>query len=452
MVARPRKGRYDTGMDGVPRDREILALALPALGALVAEPLYVLGDTAIVGHLGTVPLAGLALAGLLLSELLGFCTFLEYGTTAKAARLFGARQEADALDVGVQATWLALGLGALLVIAVELAARPATELLGGGATPAVAQAVRWLRIAALGAPFVLVTAAAQGWMRGFQNTRTPLVVIGAANVFSIALSALLIMGFGMGIEGSAIANVTAQTAGGAVFLVLLGRRGVRLGPRLSGIRGQLAAARDVSLRTLSFFVAFTIATGVAARIGTAQLAAQQIGVQLWTFCALFLDSTAIAAQALVGRLLGASAVGPATAISRRLLWAGAFLGCAFALVLAAGYALIPRIFTSDPAVIEQAHVLWPWLVAMMPAAGWVFALDGVLFGAGDLRFLRNVTAVGALGGFVPLSLATAAFGFGLGGIWAGLAAFIAIRTGLGWARWRGRRWVVGGVAMVDEAA
>src|SRR5881275_1275238 len=135
----------------MPRDREILALALPALGALVAEPLYVLGDTAIVGHLGTVPLAGLALGGLLLSELLGFCTFLEYGTTARAARLFGARQEAAALDVGVQATWLALALGAVLVAVVEVGARPAAELLGGGPTPAVDQAVSWLRIAALGA-------------------------------------------------------------------------------------------------------------------------------------------------------------------------------------------------------------------------------------------------------------------------------------------------------------
>src|SRR5690242_5866325 len=426
---------------GMPTDREILWLAIPALGALVAEPLYVLGDTAIVGHLGTVPLAGLALGGLLLSELLGFCTFLEYGTTAKAARLFGARQEAAALEVGVQATWLAVGLGAAAVVLVELGAEPACRLLGGGSTPAVAQAVSWLRIAAFGAPAVLVTAAAQGWMRGFQDTRTPLIVIGVSNAVSIGLSAFLVMGVGLGIEGSAIANVVAQTGSAALFLAVLSRRAARLGPQWSGIRAQLAAARDVSLRTLSFFVAFTIATGVAARLGTAQLAAQQIGVQLWTFCALFLDSTAIAAQALVGRLLGASAVGAASALGRRLLWAGAFLGCGFAMLLAAGYDLIPRIFTSDPRVIHEAHVLWPWLVVMMPAAGWVFALDGVLFGAGDMRFLRNVTAVGALVGFVPLSLAAGAFDLGLGGIWAGLAAFIAIRTALGWARWRGRRWL-----------
>lgn len=131
--------------------------------------------------------------------------------------------------------------------------------------------------------------------------------------------------------------------------------------------------------------------------------------------------------------------------------AGTLLGCAFALVLGGGYALIPHIFTSDPRVLHETRVLWPWLVVMMPAAGYVFALDGVLFGAGDLRFLRDVTAVGALAGFVPLSLASAAFGLGLGGLWAGLAAFVAIRLVMGFVRWRGGRWLVGGVAMVDEA-
>jgi putative MATE family efflux protein len=434
----------------MPTDREVLALAVPALGALIAEPLYVLGDTAIVGHLGTIPLAGLALAGLLLGEVFGFCTFLEYGTTAKAARLFGAGERGEALDVGVQATWLALAMGVALVVLIEVAASPAARLLGGGSTPAVAQAVEWLRIAALGAPAVLVVAAAQGWLRAFQDTRTPLYVIGVSNAVSVGLSALLIVGLGFGIEGSAIANVVAQTGSALLFLVKLARRDVSLRPSLVRMRGQLSAARDLSLRTLAFFVAFTIATGVAARIGTAELAAQQIGVQLWTFCALFLDSTAIAAQALIGRLLGASAVDVADRLARRLLIAGTLLGCGFTAVLGAGYDLIPRIFTSDPAVIHQCHVLWPWLAGMMPAAGWVFALDGVLFGAGDLRFLRDVSVAGALAGFVPLTLATAEFGLGMGGIWAGLAAFVALRLVLGWLRWRGGRWLVGGVRMVDE--
>ena len=434
----------------LPSDREILRLAVPALGALIAEPLYVLGDTAIVGHLGTLPLAGLALGGLLLSEIFGFCTFLEYGTTARAARLYGADRKREALDVGVQATWLAAGLGVALILVIELLATPAVQLLGGGDTAAAGQAIEWIRIAALGAPLVLVVAAAQGWMRAFQDTVTPLVVIAVANVLSIGLSALLIVGLGMGIEGSAIANVVAQAASGLVFLELLRRTGAPLRPSWARMRMQFAAARDLSVRTLAFFAAFTIATGVAARMGDAQLAAQQIGVQLWSFCALFLDATAIAAQALIGRLLGSSALSVAGALARRLMVAGAILGVGFGLVLGVGHSLIPRIFTSDPAVLHQAAVLWPWLAGMMPMAGVLFALDGVFFGAGDLRFMRNVTLVGAFVGFVPLTIVAWERDLGLGGVWAGLTVFVAIRLVGGLVRWQRGRWLVAGVATVDE--
>jgi putative MATE family efflux protein len=435
----------------MPRDREIVSLALPALGALIAAPLYVLGDTAIVGHLGTVPLAGLAVAGLLLAEVLAFCTFLEYGTTARAARLYGAGAHEEALDVGVQATWLALGIGLGLTLVLEVVSGPAVRLIAGGDTAAARQGVDWIRVAALGAPFVLVTAAAQGWLRAFQNTRTPLYVLAAANLFSIALSLLLILGLGFGIEGSAIANVTAQALSGLVFLRLLVRRGVPLAPSWPRIAAQFRAAGDLTVRTGAFFVAFTVAAGVAARMGDAQVAAHQIGAQLWVFCALFLDSTAIAAQALVGRLLGAHAVAVAAALARRILAAGLCLGLLFALVLAAGHDAIPALFTGDRAVLDQTGEIWPLLVLMLPVNGVVFALDGVLMGAGDLRFLRNVTVVAALCGYLPLSLATAQFGWGLAGVWLGLSAFMWVRFSLGLVRWMSRRWLVGGTRTVDEA-
>ncbi|MDX6552590.1 MAG: hypothetical protein QOH74_1078, partial [Gaiellales bacterium] len=306
----------------MPRDREIVALALPALGALTAGPLYVLGDTAVVGHLGTVPLAGLAVAGLLLAEVLAFCTFLEYGTTARAARLYGAGAHEDALDVGVQATWLAVGIGLALTVVLEIVAGPAVRLIAGGDTPAARQGIEWMRIAALGAPFVLITAAAQGWLRAFQNTRTPLYVLAVSNLFSIGLSVLLIVGLGFGIEGSAIANVVAQTSSALLFLRLLSRRGAPLAPSWPRIRMQFRAAGDLTIRTGAFFVAFTVAAAVAARMGDAQVAAHQIGAQLWVLGALFLDSTAIAAQALVGRLLGAHAIDVAEALARRILAAG----------------------------------------------------------------------------------------------------------------------------------
>jgi putative MATE family efflux protein len=437
----------------MPRDREILRLALPALGALIAEPLYVLGDTAIVGHLGTTQLAGLALAGLLLGQILAFCTFLEYGTTSKVARLYGADQHTEALRVGVQATWLALAMGLVLVVVVEIAAGPGLSAMAGGETPARDQGLEWMRVAALGAPFVLLTAAAQGWMRGFQDTKTPLIVLAGSNAVSIALSALLVFGLDLGIRGSAIANVVAQAGGGLLLVaMLLRRRPPSLRPAWDIIRPQLGMARDLLVRTGAFFVAFTVAAAVAARMGDPQLGAHQIGMQLWIFCALFLDATAIAAQALIGKLLGAGAPDVAAALARRLLIAGTGLGCAFAAVLAIGHGIIPRLFTSDEAVLHQASVLWPFLACMMPLNGLLFALDGVLFGAGDMRFMRNATVVAALGGYLPMTLATLQFDLGLRGLWLGLSLFIVVRLAVGLARWRGRRWLVAGIRTVDELA
>jgi len=206
------------------------------------------------------------------------------------------------------------------------------------------------------------------------------------------------------------------------------------------------------VRTLAFFVAFVVAAGVAARMGNAQLAAHQIGMQIWIFCALFLDATAIAAQALIGKLLGAGEVEVAAALARRLLLAGLGLGLVFAVVLGAGYTVIPAAFTGDEAVRDQAAQLWPMLVLTMPVNGVLFALDGVLFGAGDLRFMRNVTVLAALAGYLPLTVATAHYGWGLRGLWLGLSAFIAVRFVVGMMRWMSGRWLVGGTLMADEAA
>jgi putative MATE family efflux protein len=436
-------------MSANPDLRTILRLALPALGALAAEPLYVLGDTAIVGHVNTQALAGLALGGLLLAETLGFVTVLEYGATAKVSRLFGAGQQREALDVGVQATWFALGLGLLALALIQILADPALQVLAGGATPAQHDALLWLRIASLGAPFVLITAAGQGWLRGFQDTRTPFIVLGISNLLSVCLSLLLVQGAGMGIEGSAVANVVAQVAAGGTFIVLLIRRHAPLAPSLERIRGQLRAARDLALRTASFFAAFTTAAAVAARMGDAQLAAHQIGFQLWILIALALDAIAIAAQSLIGSLLGSGEVDAAWALGRRLLRYGAVFGSAIAVLLVVLHGVLPPLFTNDHRVHQQASVLWPWLVAMMPFAGVLFALDGVLLGAGDLAFMRNVTALAAFGGFLPLVLATSVWGLGLGGIWAALSLFIGIRLLAGVLHWRGRAWLVPGTLTVD---
>jgi MATE family, multidrug efflux pump len=429
----------------MPSGREIAQLALPALGALAAEPLYLLADTAIVGHLGSAPLAGLAVAGTALASLLTISTFLEYGTTGAVARLLGAGRRPEALDVAVQATYLAIATGLLITGMLELVASPLIDVLGGSDASTKEQAVAWLRIAALGAPFVCVTLAGQGWLRGMRDTVTPFVVIISGNVVSAALSATLVYGAHMGIRGSAIANAVAQSGSAGLFAWALHRRGahMRLSPRRAAV--QLAAARDLGVRTIAFLGSFTVATAVAAHIGGPSVAAHQIAIQLWSFLAYSLDSLAIAAQAMVGGAVGSGDIAAARALSWRLVRWGTGVGVAIAVLLLAGSSVIPRLFTGDPAVLDAAHQAWPWFAVMEPAAGAVFALDGILIGAGDTRFLGYATTAAGLLVYVPLALAAGALGWGLGGVWMGLTAFVAVRLITCLWRLRGEDWYVAGL-------
>ncbi|MCU1657548.1 MAG: family efflux transporter [Pseudonocardiales bacterium] len=426
--------------------RRLLSLAVSAFVVLAAEPLYLLVDTAVIGHLGAVPLAGLGVAGAVMAVLTIIGTFVEYGTTGRAARWFGAGRPDAAVNEGVQASWLAVVIGVVIVALGEAFAGPMTSLLAGGSGPTQHAAESWFRIAVIGMPGVLLVLAGNGWMRGVQRTREPVRIVLIANVLSAVASPLLVYSAGLGLEGSAIANVAAQAVGGVLFLRSLRRAAGSLKPDPAIMRAQAVVGRDLIVRAAAFQVAFLSAAGVAARMGTAQIAAHQIGLQLWEFTALLLDSFAIAAQSLVGAALG----GDDAAAARRLAWQvarwGMYAGVGFAAVYAAGWTLIPRAFTSSPAVLGQAHVLWPWFVAMLPAAGVVFALDGVLIGAGDVAFLRTITVVAAVAAFAPLNVAALRWHWGIGGVWAGLSAFIAVRLVGMVARTRRGKWIVLGVA------
>jgi putative MATE family efflux protein len=425
--------------------RRLLSLALSAFVVLAAEPLYLLVDTAVVGHLGAVPLAGLGVAGALMTLLTIVGTFVEYGTTARAARWFGAGQVDAAIDEGVQASWLALGIGTLVVVVGEVLAGPLTRLLAGGAGPTQHAAESWFRIAVIGLPGVLLVLAGNGWMRGVQRTREPIVIVLVANGISALASPLLVYPAGLGLRGSAVANVAAQVVGAVLFVRALRRAAGRLRPRPSTMRAQAVVGRDLILREVAFQVAFLSAAAVAARMGTAQIAAHQIGLQLWEFTALLLDAFAIAAQSLVGAALG----GSDAALARQMAWQvsrwGLYAGCGFAAFYAAGWELIPEAFTSSSAVAAQAHLLWPWFVGVLPAAGLLFALDGVLVGAGDVGFLRTITILAGVFAFAPLNVAALHWHWGIGGVWAGLAAFVMVRFVGMVLRTRGDRWVVLGV-------
>ncbi len=412
---------------------------------LAAEPLYVLVDTAVVGHLGSDQLAALALGGGLLGLVAWLGTVLAYGTTGSAARLYGAGDRRAAVIDGVQASWLALIVGVVVALLAQVLAEPVARALAGDAEAAVARAAAdWLRIAALGAPGILLAMAGNGWMRGVQDLRRPVWYVLGANVLSAALCPVLVYPLGLGLNGSAIANVVAQTLSGALFVRALVVAGVPLAPHPKTLRRQLVVGRDLLVRGAAFQACFLSAAAVGARYGAATLAAHQVVLQLWMACALALDAVAIAGQSLIGAALGGGDVPGARRTARRLTVVGGWCGLGLAAVMAAGAFVLPALFSADPAVRERALVAWPWFVGMLPLAGLVFALDGVFIGAGDVRFLRNLTLVAALVFFLPAIWLSYRLDLGIGGLWAALTVFIVVRlVGLA-VRVAGGRWAVAG--------
>ena len=427
--------------------RRIAALALPALGVLAAEPIYLLFDIAVVGRLGVLPLAGLAIGGLILSVVSSQLTFLSYGTTARSARFYGAGDRTAAVGEGVQATWLALGLGLAIVAVVQVAAVPIVSAIAAGGDIAAA-ALPWVRIAIAGVPAILISAAGNGWMRGVQDTMRPLRYVLIGFGASAVLCPLLVYGWlglpRLELAGSAVANLVGQWLAALLFCRALLVERVSLRLDLSVLRAQVVMGRDLVLRTMAFQACFISAAAVAARFGAAALAAHQVVLQLWNFLALVLDSLAIAAQSLVGAALGAGQTAHAKSVAWRVTVFSTVAASVLAAVFAVGASVLPSLFTDDRSVLGAMGVPWWFMVAQLPIAGIVFALDGVLLGAGDAAFMRSATLVSALVGFLPLIWLSLVFGWGLVGIWSGLSAFMVLRLGfVGWRAFSGR-WVVPG--------
>ncbi|MBV8563661.1 MAG: MATE family efflux transporter, partial [Actinobacteria bacterium] len=370
-----------------PHDREILRLAIPALGALAAEPLYVLADTAIVGHLGRPQIAALGLAGTVLSSAYTIFNFLAYGTTAVVARASGAGQQERAARLAAQALWLSLGIGVVLLAVLEAAGAPLLRGLGGHGQSG-RDALEYFRIGAAGLPAALVALAGTGYLRGVSNLRRPLEIVVAANVLNLALEVVFVYVFHWGIAGSAAGTAIAQAAMGVAFVVeLLRPHAPSRRPSLAEMRPMLRVGRQIMVRTTALLASFLVAASVLARMGDAQLGAHQIGYQLFLFLALVLDAVAIAGQVIVGRMLGAGDADGAFEAALRMTGWSVVVGLVFAAVLAPLWHALPRAFTGDPAVLHQAALLWPFLAAIQPLGGAVFALDGILIGASDTRYL-----------------------------------------------------------------
>jgi len=426
-------------------DRRIIRYAIPALGALAAEPLYVLVDTAVVGHLGRSQLAALGLAATVLSVLAMF-NFLQYGTTAQVARATGAGEDLTAARLGAQCLWLSLAFGALVALGVATLAEPVVDAIGVEGQTA-AYAVTYLRIAAIGVPSAFLAIGGQGFLRGVSDLRTPLVIILAGNVVNLVLELVLVYGFDLGIEGSAWGTVVAQTGMGIAMAVAILRRVglVNAGLRPELARRLLSLGKFIFIRTTALLASFVLAGVVVARLGDAPLAAHQVAFQLWILLALILDAIAIAGQIIVGQELGATRPDAAFAASVRMIGLSVAVGAGFALGFLGLGDVIPRIFTSDPEVLAQSALLWPLFALMQPLNGAVFALDGILIGASDGAYLA-LSMVVAFVVFVGALTVVSWMDWGVRGVWAALTVLIVTRLLLMGARFLRRQWLVTGFA------
>ncbi|BDV32156.1 MATE family efflux transporter [Microbacterium terricola] len=432
-------------------NRDILRLAVPALGALVAEPLFLIVDSALVGHLGVTPLAGLGIASAVLQTIVGLMVFLAYSTTPAVARRFGAGDTRDAVSVGIDGMWLAVLIGAVLAAVGALLAPTIVGLFS--ATEAVSEQARiYLELSMWGLPAMLIVFAATGLLRGLQDTVTPLWIAGLGFAANALLNALFIYGFGWGIAGSALGTVVAQWGMVAAYVVVVGRlareHAASVLPQREGVRGSARSGGWLFVRTVSLRIALLATVAVAAGLGTDELAGWQVAFTIFSTAAFALDALAIAAQALIGKGLGAGDEPFVHRVLGRTVAWGAWFGVAVGLVIGGLSGVIGLVFTGDP---EIAALVQPALIVLavaQPVCGVVFVLDGVLMGAGDARYLAVVgmlNLVPFLPALVAIALLQPTDAAGLA--WLAAAFFgvymLARLATLGW-RVRGARWLTAG--------
>jgi putative MATE family efflux protein len=423
-----------------PHDREILRFAAPAFGALAAGPVYVLVDTAIVGHLGTPQLAALALAGSIVSAVTQLSDFLSYTTTAQVARLHGGGREREAGGVGAQALWLSLGTGILVAALLGLLAGAAAHALNGSDARVGRLTARYVALSAIGLPGMLVALAGEGFLRGMSDLRSPLRILLACNVANVVLELGLVYGLRLGLDGSALGTVAAQLAMGVLFA----RRMIRppadsRRPAIARMRPLVRMGADLTVRSAALLGAFLLASALAARIGTASLGAHQIAFELFIFLALVLDAIAIAGQIIVARALGAGEPAQARAAARRMIAWALLAGTVSGIVLLAGTDVIPHVFTNDHRVWSEARAIWPLFAIMQPIAAVVFALDGILIGAGDTRFLAGAMVI-SLAVFAAVALGATT----LVQLWVALDVLMVVRLATLALRFARGRWMVVG--------
>lgn len=375
--------------------KPLLALAVPTFGQLIAEPVFVLVDTAIVGHVSTSALAGLSLGSTVILTAVGLCVFLAYATTSQVARLLGAGRRREGLQAGMEGLWLAAAIGAALAVALFALAEPLCWALGGREAD-LQQAVVYARAAALGVPGMLLVYAANGIFRGLQKVRVTLAVAVAGAALNTVLDVAFVIGCGWGIIGSGAATCIAQWFMG-LALATPAVRWARAGgasarPRLAGIARAGGDGLPLFLRTLALRAGMVATVMAAASMGTDVLAGYQVVNATWNFALNILDAITIAGQTLVGAQLGAGNFAQA----RRLTRGAARIGLGMGVAVGAAFALVglvaPGAFSPSAQVQQLASAGMVAVGAGLPIQGWMWALDGILIGAGDFRYLACACA------------------------------------------------------------
>ncbi|MCU1360266.1 MAG: family efflux transporter [Ilumatobacteraceae bacterium] len=433
------------GLDAL--DRRIIAIALPALGSLLVEPIYVLTDTAVVGHLGTVPLGGLAIASTVLNTLVLMFNFLSYGTTVRVAVRRGRGDREGAAADALQALWLALGIGITVALVIGLGAHALLGVLGDH--PAVIhQGVTYLRISAIGVPFQFITLAAIGYLYGLPDTTRPFIVAASANAVNLVLELVLVFGFDRGIGGSAWGTVIAQIAGAAAMLVIVVPR-----LRADGLHRLIVVPKvmwevvkvgaHLVQRTGFLLLALAVATATASKVGTAELAGHQIAAQMFLFLAIGVDMFKVSGQSLVGNALGAGNRDEARDLVEHLLrWAWR-AGIALTGLVVLLVPVLPHLFSKDADVIHAAQIAMLVLAAMQVPAAITFVLDGVLMGANDFRDLRWQTTMAFVASLPIFGVVYLHPSIGIVGVWIALFVWVSVRAARNHHRVQGTAWMAG---------
>ena len=410
-------------------NRSILRLAIPALGALAIDPLLTLVDTAFVARVGVVELAALGVDTAILGIAFFGFNFLAYATTPLVARALGRREPETARRLVGDALAVAIGLGVLSTVGMMVLAPWLVEVMGAGGA-VTGPAVTYLRVRALAVPAILIVTTGHGAFRGYQDTVTPLRVAAAVNALNLILDPIFIFVLGWGLTGAAVATVIAQLVGAVWFIRLLRSR--KMATRPSSLRSSLPTLIElgrngalITVRTGMLLVAFTVAAAQATRIGTDEIAAHQVVMQVWLLAAMSADAFAIAGQAMVGEAVGSRDRIQIDRISVRLVGWGVVAGVILAAVFVMGSRGFELMIRDAPVsgLAATAGVVAGW---MMPIAAPLFAADGVFLG---LLSLRTVVTSAASGAAISVGLLLLTpLGETLEGIWWALGAMMVMRS------------------------